>query len=39
MNNRGYSLFELIIVLGVAVSVGLAGLGIYVLIHFLAKFW
>jgi prepilin-type N-terminal cleavage/methylation domain-containing protein len=36
---KGYTLIELIIVLGLLVSVAAIGGLVYVAIHFIAKFW
>lgn len=36
---KGYTAIELMIVIGGALSLCAAGVGLYVLIHFIAKMW
>jgi len=39
MNQKGYTLVELIIFIGLLGGIALGCFGIYVLWHFIAKFW
>ena len=36
---QGYTLIELMLVVWGIVIVGLAGVGVYILVHFLSKVW
>lgn len=36
---RGYTLFELIVLIGLFVGFSLLGFALYVIVHFIAKFW
>lgn len=38
-NNHGFTLMELLIGLAILVQIALIGLVIWVIVHFIAKFW
>lgn len=38
-NERGFTVVEIIAVLGALAGIGLAIFGLYVVIHFIMKFW
>jgi prepilin-type N-terminal cleavage/methylation domain-containing protein len=39
MNNRGYTIVELLIAITILASITLMGFICYILIHFIIKFW